>query len=1135
MQFKTIWKDTFRELSKSVMRFLAILTIILLGVGFFVGISATGPNMIETADQYYDDLQLMDFKVISTYGLTDDDLEKLKQTKNTEMQSHYAYDFIIEDYSETIRLYSLDLDEGQKLNQYVVEEGRLPEKDDEIAIDQRESFLAGLNIGDKVSLELDKDQGDPEKHLTRQEFTVVGFVNSPLFIEKISRGTSTIGNGTLDGFGVVSEDVYDTDYQSEVYLTNYEIQGESTYSKRYTDFIESETKDIEDVLGDLEEKREKEIEEEIEKEIADGWQEIEDAEEELTDAENKLADAREELDDGWAEFEKEKENFEKEIFSAQSEIEKQEITLEENKAELAAEEKKAKQQKQELEAELEDLEKSEPELNEGIEQLEQALQEIDEGLEEIQAGQEQIDAELAQLGTNKEKIRQQKEQLEEAIKQAEAAGLPTDELKAQLEEIVSLIETIDTLAAEEIEVGQQRVKIQEQLIDLEQKKEQLKDGQKQLTDGIAQIDNGLNEIQNGQVRIEEGFSELASAAEKLEQETEKGQKELDQAEIELEEGEIEYQENLLEFETEAKDARKDISEGREELEKLEEDLDDLAMPEYLLFDRTDNIGYAEYEDNADRLSIIAKVFPSFFFLIAIFISFTTMTRMVDEEREYIGIMKALGYANRHILIKFITYALLATTAGALLGLMIGYTLFPKLIFFAYSSLYNFPGILLRQHTNYSVIALILAYTSTVGASLLAVQHSLKSNASVLLQPVAPKSGSRIWLEKISFIWKRLSFKQKITFRNVFRYKSRMLMTIFGIAGSTGLVLTGFGISDSIGDIPDIQYNEINQFQAYVALDSNLQSEKAWEVEEKISQQSIIDDSLLVHQENGRTTDTSINTQDLTIFVPSKVEPLPNFIDLRDYKTHEYYELNNSGGLITQKLAQLLDLEVGDSIEIEDADGEPLSVEIDGIVENYIFHTIYLSPEYYEVISGNEAEFTVDLIKFDEEKVNEQTVGNTLLEEDEVVGIHYISEMHSAFSDTLDSLDLITQILVVSAAVLAFIILYNLTNINVSERQRELSTIKVLGSYDYEVTTYIYRENIILTLLGILFGFGFGTILTNFIMGTMEVDQLVFGRTIYPMSYLYSALLTIIFSIIVMLVIHYQLKKIDMVEALKAND
>lgn len=1144
MQYKAIWKDTFRELSNSIMRFLAILIIIFLGVGFYVGISATSPNMLWTADEYYSKHNLMDYRVLSTYGLTDEDLEDLNNLSGYTVQSHYANDFVVENYSETIRLYSYNLENGQSINDYSIVEGRLPETSGEIALDSNEGFLSDVQIGDKITLESGEDTGNPEDNLEHQTFEVVGFVRSPLFIELGSRGNTTIGSGSLNGFGVISEEDYNAEIQTEAYLTLKNSENFEAYTDEYEAIIDEHTDELNNLLADLETRRTEEIQNEIQQEIDDGRAEIEEAEQELADAEAELDEARAELDEGWEEYENGVAELEEQTANARQEINVNEAQLQEELNNLNTQEQNLIQQREALQTELNNLASADEDIATGREQLEQGINEINTGISEIESNLPEMAAGLAEMDRQEQQLNEQKAQLEVALENPEAdqeiilaqIAVIDEGLLRLNQERESLSQTYEEINNQLGSLTQRRTELQTELNNLNTQEQELIAGRNALNDGIQQINNGLAQIEEGRQQINTGFNEIAEARATLETETANAQTELADAEAELNEAEADYQAGLATFEDERQTAQEEIVDGRAELEDAEQELADLPAPEYMLFDRSDNPGYLEYKDNADRLSIIAMVFPGFFFLIAIFISFTTMTRMVDEEREYIGIMKSLGYANHQILTKFITYAVLATSVGAILGLIAGYTLIPELIFFAYSSMYNFPKMLLQGYTLYTTIALVAAFVSTVGASLLAVQHSLKTNAASLLQPKAPKRGSRIWLERIPFIWRRLSFNYKITFRNVFRYKSRMLMTIFGIAGSTGLILTGFGISDSIGDIPQIQYGEINQFQAYVALDPNLEPAELESHKETIQNDDRINDALLVTQDSATADNEELNEQNISIFVPNDTDRLDDFVKLMDYEEGTVQTLDDSGAYITQKLAQLFEVEVGDQLEIMSEDNEEWVVDVSGIVENYIGHTLYMTPEYYEEMTGSEnGEPNLQLIKYDTNAVDETEIGRDLMNTDEVIGVNYVTDVAQNFSGTLDSLDLITQILVISAAALAFIVLYNLTNINVSERQRELSTIKVLGSYDHEVTMYIYRENIILTVLGIFVGFGFGTVLTNFIMNTMEIDMLVFGREIHLSSYVYSGLLTVLFSIIVMIVIHYQLKRIDMVEALKAND
>lgn len=1256
--FKAIWTDTFREITKSKMRFLAILIIILLGVSFYVGISATGPDMIATSDEYFKALELMDYRVQSTYGLTEDDIESLESSDDFSVQSHYAYDFMLEDAS-TIRLYSLDTQNGQTINKYHVLAGRLPEKTGEIAIDHKMHLREGTKVGDTITLDTAESAGDPAKNLEQTTFEVVGLVNSPLFVEIESRGISSIGSGTLNAFGVITEADYTTDIFTEAYVKINGSKDFEAFSDEYEDYIEQYLPDLEQTLDGLEVRRDASIQDEIQKELDDGWAEIKEAEQELADAEAELEEARIEIDDGWKEFEDGKVELAQETNDAKKEIAENEQELRDGAKELQANKQDVLKQKKDLEAEQAELLKSETELLDGIAQLEDGIsqvnagiKEIDQNLPELKAGIQQVEATIQELLENKAQLEQalqlpevnheelnaqiaqidsglkaaddqqkelqatldtttpmlkeiemqltgiesqlesetdetviqelkvQKQEVEAklaeiqrnvdylqaGIQEVEATKKELQANRTQLEQALQIPEvnhaelkeqlaqvnaglkevaikeeelkaTLESVTAQRKELVIKLAELEMQLTDLQSKKVDLTDGKAQIKDGLAQINEGLVQISKKEQEIQTGFIEIEKAKNTLAEETAKAQQELNDAETELNEAEVDYQEGLATFEEEQVDALTEIADAKAELAEAEADLDKLATPEYMHFDRADNFGYSEFKDNADRLSVIAKVFPVFFFLIAIFISFTTMTRMVDEEREYIGIMKAMGYKDRFILIKFIVYAAIATVIGASLGLVIGYTLFPKLIFFAYSSLYNFPDVVLQQYTLYTVIALIFAFVSTVGASLLAVQYSLRHNAARLLQPKPPKKGSRIWLERIGFIWNRLSFNYKITFRNVFRYKSRMLMTILGIAGSTGLILTGFGISDSVGDIPDIQYGEVNKFQAYVALDPNVKPDDLEDYRRVSQEIDLIQDNLFVLQQNVRAEKEGMITQDINFFVPEEPSQIGDFVRLANYQDLEkIYELDDSGAYVTQKIAQLLEVEIGDEIDVLNADDQVWTIKVAGIVENYMAHFAYMTPSYYSEISGESFDQPdVQLIKYDTEQVNTDALGSQLLEEDAVAGIQYVEDIHDAFAGSIESLDLITQILVISAAALAFIVLYNLTNINVSERSRELSTIKVLGSHDFEVTKYIYRENIILTFLGILVGLGFGNVLTKFIMGTMEVDMLVFGRNIYFLSYLYSSLLTILFSLVVMVVIHFQLKKIDMVEALKGND
>ncbi|OMF86842.1 hypothetical protein BK147_29555 [Paenibacillus sp. FSL R7-0337] len=558
------------------------------------------------------------------------------------------------------------------------------------------------------------------------------------------------------------------------------------------------------------------------------------------------------------------------------------------------------------------------------------------------------------------------------------------------------------------------------------------------------------------------------------------------------------------------------------------------LPKIYVADRTINPGYAEYKDNADRLSAIASAFPVFFFLIAALVSLTTMTRMVEEQRLQIGTLKALGYGAMDIMTKFLVYGTLASLAASITGLAVGFTFFPDLIYNAYSSLYNLPDVIKSFYPSYAVISIIVALVCTTMTAMIAARVELRSSASVLMRPKAPKSGQRILLERFTFLWRRLSFVQKVTARNLFRYKQRMFMTVIGVAGCTALILTGFGLKDSIGSIAERQFGGIMKYSALVALHDNAAAADQASYKELIEQETAVTGTLNVLQEAMTARAKGVNDQEVRIFVPSDTADLASFVNLKDRSTGKPRVLSDEGAVITEKLAKLYDVAPGDTLALLDSNNEPFQVKVSAVTENYVLHYVYMTPAYYTEVFGKEPVYNTQLLNYSgKDKGWESAFREKLTANGQVALVSFSSGVGEAFEETMDSMDIVIVVLIVSAAALAFVVLYNLTNINVSERIRELSTIKVLGFYDKEVTLYIYRENILLTLLGILSGSALGVILHRFVLSTAELDATMFAPLINWQSYIYAALLTILFSGIVMAFMHIKLKRIHMIEALKS--
>ena len=1265
MRKKALWKDIFKEIWKSKGRFLSIFAIITLGVAFFAGIKATGPDMIDTADHYYRDKDLMDLKVVSTYGLEEFDIEQLESVENATVRGAYSQDVILKDSTLVTKLFSYPKNATEKSNQYTILSGRMPGKSGEIALDATEAYVEEYSLGDRIELTTDDEDNPLSDNLKTTSYEIVGFVNSPQYIENFTRGNSTVGKGTLDGFAVIPDEDFDMDVYTEAYLTFSDTTSLLAYSKEYEDKVDKYQSEIETMTKSLPQNRLESIQEEAQVEIDKGQKEIDEAKEKLADGQKKIDEAKKELADGKKEYEEGLKTFEKEISDAQAEINTNSKKIEDGKKELATQKEKLKtgqaeldkgrqtfkEQKQSAEAELaageQEIAANQQKLDEGFEAINQAKAEINNGKQALQDAQAELNAKSNEITQGEQQINNQKQELEqgqealnqarqdyeeqknqtnslvnyfeqiiqkpidtiteaeqtEALAMAQKVGDPftqqlkgffagevsPDSIRGTLSGITgSLAEGANALEAEqqkinqgkeaikaaenelvqgkkaikqgqaeldkqrkEIEAGEPELtsklaeleaaqaKLNEAKASFEQQKadarNKLAAGENELTENQLKIDEGKKAINQAEVDLVEGEKQLAEGRETLKTEKAKGETELVEAKKALDEGQAEYDKAAKEFEKKNKEALEEIADGEADLLAARKELADLATPEYFVFDRSANPGYQEYSDNAERISAIAQVFPVFFFLIAALVSLTTMTRMVDEQRLQIGTLKALGYTNMDIAKKFLVYASLASVLGTIIGLLIGYQVFPGIIFNAYGSLYNLPDIRITYYISYGIVSFIIAILSTVAAAYAATRVALNSNAATLMRPKAPKIGKRILLERIPFIWSRMGFIQKVTARNLFRYKQRMLMTVLGVAGCTALILTGFGLSDSIADITGLQYGKVMKYEAIVAFNEDSLEEDKENYQELINSQPGITNNMNVLQESYTVSGKDVNTQDVTVFVPEDTNQLSKYILLNDRKSGEVYSLPDEGVIITEKLAKLFDLKKGDVITLKDEDNKKVEAKIKQIAENYAGHYVFMTKETYRDLLEKKPTYNTQLLKYQGNKVFEDKLGSQLTAEPNVAAVSFVSQVSGAVDDTLGSLSIVTLVLIVSAGLLAFVVLYNLTNINVSERIRELSTIKVLGFYDKEVTAYIYRENIILTLMGIVVGFLLGLLLHGFVLQTAEIDMLMFSPDIQPLSFLYSGLLTLLFSGIVMYAMHIKLKNIDMIEALKSVD
>ncbi len=1082
---RTLIKDSFREVYKSLDRFISIVLIISLGVGFFAGIKATAPDMKATAHAYYEDQALNDFWLISSMGFEEKDREELSKIRDVRLvKLGHTIDGIIEDgdQSKVVNIKSLPLSQSEYINIPDLKEGRWPEKKGECILEYT-SFHGKYKVGDLVSLSSGKDR-DLKEDLENTNFRVVGFANSPQHLT-IERSGSSIGNGKVSGFMLIGEEEFKSDYYSEAYLKTYNMDNLNSYSDEYKDYLKSIEKDVELAGERIGQRRLDQLKDDLEKDYDKADKEFRDeilkAERELEKARLDLDQAKDKLKAGDRDYKKGLDKLETEIAKGRSRLDQEEVNL--NKGQETYERNKA------------DFDKKRPKAEAKIKEGEAGLKELRSAIAQLDKGLEGLKLKLEGLLASQEE--EDKEGLE-----AEIQGLKA-EIQGMTEERSKLVKQAQTLEGQ-----------------LEKGKNELAYGERELAKAKNKIDLGRQEIKLARDRL---IAEKKSG----EKELSKAKKDLDSAREEISSGEKDYKKGLEELD-------KERNKGERELRKFRREIDKLEKPEWYIVKRTDTRDYIDFEMAADRIDAVSKIFPIFFFLISLLVCLTTMTRMVDEQRAYIGSLKALGYGNLSIMSKYLLYGFVASILGSAIGLLVGFKVFPTVIFNAYRMMYIMPAVIVEFNRKYALISILAAVLTTGLASYIAVRKELKVVPASLLRPKAPKAGHRIFLEKINFIWKRMKFSHKVTARNIFRYKKRLFMTVIGVAGCTALLLAGFGLKDSIMSISINQFDLISKYQLAIDVNDGIYDLEKDPIMEFIAEDSRIGDSILSYDKlvEAMGKDDSPNYNVNLVVTDSKIE---DFILLRDRKTHEPIKLKAGELVITEKLSSLLDLSKGDDIELKIED-EIYKFKVAAITENYAYHYVYMDKELYEKTMGEKIEYNRILTKLDDSsKEFEEKLSKDLLKVEDVTGLTFMTGLSKTLNDMIGSLDYVMMVLIVSAGALAFIVLYNLTNINISERMREIATIKVLGFYDGEVSRYVYRENNILTIIGILLGSILGIFLHRFIILTTEIDMIMFGRNIRPISFVYGGLLTLVFLGLVNFVMHFKLKKIDMVESLKSVD
>ena len=1106
---RALFTEITRTIKGSLARFLAIAGIVALGCGFFAGLKMASPDMQEAAHTFYANQHLYDLRVISTLGLSEKDVQALASVEGVEaVMPSRTVDVMatLTSSQSTARVSSFRPGE---LNQPIVVEGRLPQGPYECVMSADPKKRADISLGQEIEL----PNTSNGVHLKGGSYTVVGFVNTPTYPYVSNFGTTSLGNGIVQQFVYVTEDAFaNDDPYTEVYVT---VQGATRYksgSSEYQSAVDSVAERITQMNPSLAALRLQELKDDAQAQLDEARQKLEQSRQEAAD---KLGDAQKKLDDAEAQ-----------ISAQQQKLDDGQKQYDTGRQQLTASRYSAEQQFAQAEA-----------------QITASEAQIAQGTAELSAGEAQYQAGLAAFNAGQATFAQQKSAfeagrdaflaglaaqgitastLEEAQQQLSALGLPTSQVDA-------LLATQAQISAAEAELASQQQALAAAREELDQRTAQLHEAESQ----VAQARQDLAEARLATAdQLSAAQDKLAASLSRLNA----GQTALQNAETQTNEGRQSLEDQRAEVE-------KQLADGQAKIDEAQKKIDELKEPDVYVLDRTKEIGVAAYQADSERINDIANVFPLMFFLVAALVSLTSMTRMVSEERTLIGVHKALGYSTVQIAVKYLLYALLASLLGAVIGIACLSQVLPGVIVSAYGSIYTIPN----GGAPYSIQldSALLSGLSGIGITLLsttaAVLSSLKEEPSSLMLPKAPKAGSKILLERVEPLWSRLSFSWKVTIRNLVRYKRRLIMTLVGIAGCTALLLVAFGLRDSISDIIDNQWPAISHYDYIVGMTSDVSEEEADQINAELNQvgatniHRITRENVLLEsptQKAGSLTRTTIMTS-------NSLQDLTGLATLRNRLSGQAIELGEDSVVITEKLAKRLGVGVGDTIQvyaqdrIGNASGEPSTLTITGVAENYVGSYLYVGPSAWRSLGIQDDATDGWYATLPEDQTTRDVFGEKLINQAGVATVDDVNEAIHTYKESLAVVNRVVAILIVAAALLAFIVLYNLTNINIEERIREIASLKVLGFTRHEVDAYVFREIALLAVFGALFGLVLGTYLEGFVVQTAEIDLVMFGRAIHAPSYWFAFGLTLVFSLLVYVAMRPKLKNIDMVESLKS--
>ena len=1129
-------KLTMRQIRSSLTRFLAIAAIVALGVGFFCGLRLTKTAMVHTLDDYAEAHRMYDFRLVSTVGFDETDADVLAADARIAScegeKSADALASVADGAAKPCRFLSLPV----QINFPGLKCGRLPQTAEECLADGL--LYSEKDLGKTVVLTEENDE-DTLDSFNRREFTIVGIAKSVLYIN-YERGGTSIGSGTLSSFVYILPEAFALDYETSLYLRLADRQGE-VYSDEYTACIDAAEPWVTQLAESAAYGRSDRLYEEAEQTLSDARETLDEKQQELADAKQELADAKQELKDahqtyadGVVSLADAKQEAEQELADAYQKLVDGQRTIEENEQkladgeqELADGEKKLADAKQTYEENTAKFEKekkqAENEMSFAFAKLQKARETLAEQQQQLDAQKAALDKQEAQIDAavsagamSPEAAEAAKAQIAAARGQLAAAQAQLDEGKNALADNENQLDLAADAANEAFAENQKK---------LDEAKKTLEEKQQELEDAKQELEDGRQELEDAKQELKDGWADYYTGKAEAEQKISDAEQELADAKQEITDGDqklADAEQELADGEQKLADAEQDYRDGEDELAKLEN-------PDVFILNRSSNVGYACFESDSDIVRGVSKVFPLFFFAVAALVCITTMTRMVDEQRTQAGVLKALGYSNSAILSQYFLYAGTASLLGCVLGIAAGSYFLPKMIWHAYNIMYGFTGILYAFDWPLALVSSGAYLLCALGTTWYVVHAELQKPAAELIRPKAPKAGKRILLERLPLIWDRLPFLHKVSIRNILRFKKRMVMMMIGIGGCTALLITGFGIQDSISSVVDYQYDEITRYDAAVTFQHALSGSEREDFL-AVCEESSAGGCLFVAEKSlDASKGSTVKTTNVVCPESGGVE---GFIDLHTQEKAPVPYPQDGGCIISRGLAQALRLSAGDTITLQTGDMRRTELTVEAVFENYVYNYVYLTQTTWQDVFGEAPGYEAAWVNYQTDE-DAQAASAALAGAKNAAAVTLSRDFRSRVATMMQSLRYIVLVVVLGAAALAFIVLYNLTNINITEREREIATIKVLGFYDGETNRYVFRENIILTVLGALLGLPMGTLLHAYVMGQIKIDLMCFDVRVAPLSYLISAALTLVFGLLVNLALRRKIRAIDMSQALKS--